>query len=379
MRSWFLRLRHFVSGRVRVTIPGLFFTLAILLVGFGAFASANNLLFLLLAAMLSTLMVSGFVSRLGLAGLELDLLVPEHASARRTLAGRVLVINTKRWIPSFSIHIQGTSGARLASDIYLPVIPGGATLEEPVELVFAERGIYDDNSFRCSTRFPFGFTERNVSVKLNREILVYPCVEAAEGFEDLLALIHGEIASPYRGRGSDFYRIRPYEALESARHVDWKATAHTGELQVREFAREQETLVHIYLDLDTSDHEWFEKAVECCAFLSWRVFDRDARLRFQTQNFDARVPEEGDAYTILKYLALVQPARRAVPPALGGENCFQLVFTTSPQRFLDRGWQPACIVDSFAGPAAAAPGARGAGQAAGTGEDVDHRGRTGRG
>ena len=39
-----------------------------------------------------------------------------------------------------------------------------------------------------------------------------------------------------RGRGHDFYRIRPYETLESARHVDWKATAHTRDLQVREYA-----------------------------------------------------------------------------------------------------------------------------------------------
>ena len=35
-------------------------------------------MFLILAAMLATFMVSGFVSRLGLAGLELDLILPQH-------------------------------------------------------------------------------------------------------------------------------------------------------------------------------------------------------------------------------------------------------------------------------------------------------------
>src|SRR5438270_6641202 len=35
-------------------------------------------------------------------------------------------------------------------------------------------------------------------------------------------------------------------AFESARHVDWKATAHVRSLQVREFAREQEQTVEVF-------------------------------------------------------------------------------------------------------------------------------------
>ena len=42
-----------------------------------------------LAAMISTLLVSGFVSRLGLAGLELDLVLPQHISARRRVRAGV--------------------------------------------------------------------------------------------------------------------------------------------------------------------------------------------------------------------------------------------------------------------------------------------------
>jgi hypothetical protein len=75
--------------RQRVTYGGALFTLAMLLVGIAAAASANNLLFLIVAAMVSTLMVSGFISRLSLAGLELDFVLPEHVAARRKLAGRI--------------------------------------------------------------------------------------------------------------------------------------------------------------------------------------------------------------------------------------------------------------------------------------------------
>ena len=86
----FDRLRSYARRRFRqrVTYGGALFTLAMLLVGIAAAASANNLLFLIVAAMLSTLLVSGFVSRLSLAGLELDFALPEHIAARRKLAAR---------------------------------------------------------------------------------------------------------------------------------------------------------------------------------------------------------------------------------------------------------------------------------------------------
>ena len=135
-------------------------------------------------------------------------------------------------------------------------------------------------------------------------------VFAGPGFEELLVSVNGEIESFYRGQGHDFYRIRPYEALESARHVDWKATAHTGDLQVREFGLEQERSVAFFLDLDVPDRkdDWFERAVDCCAFLAWNITQRGARLRFCTQQVDHQIPEEADVYTILRYLATVVPA-----------------------------------------------------------------------
>ena len=58
------------QGRQQVTRAWLIFTGILLVVAIGAFLSANNLLFLIVAAMFSTLLISGFVSRLGLAGVS---------------------------------------------------------------------------------------------------------------------------------------------------------------------------------------------------------------------------------------------------------------------------------------------------------------------
>ncbi len=334
------------ASRHSVTHSGLVFTLAMLMVGIGAVASANNLLFLVLAAMLSTLMVSGLISRLSLAGLELDFFLPEHITARRKLAGRIYLRNTKSWVPSFSVHLSGSEDNVLTM-LYFPVVPGGATLDETVEVCFQRRGVYRESGFLFSTGFPFGFVERRAHVTLRRDVLVYPSVLPQPGFEDLLAAVRGDMEAQYRGRGHDFHRIRPYEALESARHVDWKATAKIGSLQVREFAREQERLLEIFLDLSVprAREEWFEQAVDACAFLVWRLASRGARIRFRTQAVDISVPENGDVYTILRYLATVSHALGKLPIPPADDSSCKIVFTAGTEKeAAEAGWSQARFV-----------------------------------
>lgn len=353
IRKAWQTIRRWKSGvRHQVTWSGLAFTALIVMLGLAAFASANNLLFLLLAAMLSTMLISGFVSRLGLAGLEVRLLLPEHVFAKRRLPARLQLHNAKRWMPSFSIQLQSEE-KESPEKIYFPMIPGGATVEALTSVNFPKRGIYGDSQYQFTTRFPFGFTERRIQVKLHREVLVYPSVEPQPGFEDLAQSLEGELEAYQRGKGHDFYRVRPYEMSESVRHVDWKATAHTGELQVREFAREEDHLVDIALDIvvPPSEEAWLEAAIECIGYLCWRLANRSARVRLVTQNSDLRMPETADVYAILKYLAQVSPQSRPTAVIPYGGSSFQLVFSTRPQPFLDAGWDRARVVDlgSFRG------------------------------
>jgi uncharacterized protein (DUF58 family) len=345
------KIRALLARRIRyrITRGGLLFTLAIIVVGLGAIISANNLLFLIVATMLATLLVSGLVSRLCLAGLELDFQVPEHVAAKRMVPGRLFVRNQKWLMPSFSVRVEGIRDAQspaLKSGVYLPLIPAGAALEAPVELRFPRRGTYRRNSFAFSTSFPFGFLEKSARVTLGRETIVYPAIDPRPGFEDLFLGIAGEIETHYRGLGRDFYRIRPYENFESARHVDWKASAHVGSLQVREFAREEEQTVEVYLDRDIAPEfdSWFEHAIDCCAFLCWRLSTRGTAIHFRAQGFLFRQPLDGDIYTILKYLALVYPQRGNLLEAPLDETSYKIVFTPSANRFLDAGWMSARIL-----------------------------------
>src|SRR5579863_9506688 len=210
------RLRH------RITRGGFLFVVALALTGAGAFLSGNNLLFLVFSAMLALFLVSGFISRLVLAGLELELLLPEHVSARMVSAAHIRLRNLKRLTPSFSIELSGSS--ILKDPLYFPLVPGRGTVEAAVQVVFPYRGRHPENLFEIATKFPFGFLRRSTTVALRRETIVSPALERRAGMEILLDSVSGEIESQSRGDGRDFYRIRPYEPHDSARHVDRKST-----------------------------------------------------------------------------------------------------------------------------------------------------------
>ena len=70
----FERFRRAMSSGVRqqVTLFGVVYSLAIVLVGTAAFLSGNNLVFLILSMLFAAMLVSGFISRLSLAALRLE-------------------------------------------------------------------------------------------------------------------------------------------------------------------------------------------------------------------------------------------------------------------------------------------------------------------
>lgn len=340
-RSW----SNLRGMRYRVTRGGVAFTVALLLVALAGALTANNLLFLIAAAMIATLLVSGFVSRLSLAGLQVDLLLPQHICARRPTPAKIRLHNLKWFMPSVSIQISGAPyegrESILRTPIYYPLLPGRSVIEEEAEVYFPRRGEHGNNLFVFTTRFPFGFIEKKLNVALKRDTLVYPAIEARPEWEPLATAIRGELETQAPGGEHDFYRIRPYVSSESARHLDWKSTARTGELQVREFAREQRQTLEIILDrrISPGQEEWLEKAIECCAFLAWEF--QSSPVVFRSQRCVIRVPGDSDVYAILRFLALAMPDPSSLAERLEDEATIQVLLSTDPQRMADAGWHPA--------------------------------------
>lgn len=313
------RLRRAWKNRLgqRITRSGAAYLFALALTTTAAFLSANNLIFLITSSMMAALLVSGFVNRLSLSGLEVEFHPPEHLFAREQAAAKIVVRNEKSWMPSFATRLQSIHADGLTQPLYFAVIGGGETVSEFAPVRFSRRGRFRDNSLEFTSRFPFGFAERRARVTLHADVLVYPALVPAPATQDLLARVEGAIQARRTGPGDEFYLLRPYLPADAARRIDWRSSARHGELHVREHAQEDSLTVHIILDLYVSAEgsQWLEHALETVSWLCTELEAKNVPYSLRTQERTISVPSGGDLYSVLRYLAIVE----STPFGSGGD------------------------------------------------------------
>ena len=345
---WMRAKRISLPWSYGLTSQGLLFIGAVSAVALGALSSGNNLLYLILSCMLAAMVISGLASRLGLSGLQLSLSFPPHLFAGRPTAARISLRNLKRWMPSFSIWLGVAPGPDdephvELENVYCPLITGRGEARISVPATFPRRGRFQQGDFWLRSRFPFAFVERRARLRLTQEVLVYPSVEASPELERLIEPVAEQWQAAVRGDSHDLYRIRPATASDGARFVDWKATARSTGLMVREFTREDRRQVEVVFDAvaPRGPHadEQFEKAVQLCAALVWRLHEMAAEVRFSSGDTRITAPAQSQRiYEILQWLAVVQAAeRRGVTQSLPEERSsmswgHRFVFTASDQQ-----------------------------------------------
>ncbi|MGB6432019.1 MAG: DUF58 domain-containing protein [Candidatus Acidiferrales bacterium] len=316
----------------KLTREGLVYLGGVAVVTLAALNTGNNLLFMVLACLLSGILISGVLSRLVLSGVDLHLDLPEHIFATQPAVALAELRNEKFWLPSFSLSVVGESpeskrergrapAAILTRPVYFPYLPRKGSVRQSVELTFPRRGLYRQDALGLRTKFPFGFLQKTRRMDADLEIVAYPAVRQSDEFFEVLPLVTGELESYVRGRGHDLYAIRDYRSTDSARHVDWKATAKKAALQVREYAREDERRVLLALDpeLDPAAFkgpeqmaERFDRAVGLCASLAWHFYGLDSVLEFRTAGTTIpAAPAAEVIYDALRSLALVEPRPRS--------------------------------------------------------------------
>ena len=118
-----------------------------------------------------------------------------------------------------------------------------------MEQLFPTRGHVLIDGFELSTRFPFGFFRRRRRLRArNVDIVVYPKPEVISDELHLLPMYAGRMPAMRRGAGHDLFSMRDYQPQDDLRHIDWKATARSRRLTVREFTSEDERRITIVLD-----------------------------------------------------------------------------------------------------------------------------------
>jgi len=314
----------------RVTREGWIYIVGVILVALAALNTGNNLLFLILASLIAIILMSGILSSVTLSGVEMRLELPEHIFAGQPVRAILELQNEKLTLPSFSLRVEAAAsktspaGALWETPVYFPYIAKQESVRQNVPMNFPRRGVYHQDAFRIVTRFPFGFLQKARQLSLPTEAVVYPSVEPTQEFLEILPGLEGALESLSKGRGQDLYGLREYVPSDSSRHVHWKASARSGALMIREFAREDDCRLLLILDPHAAAEsgnssgtstpnakERFERAVTLCAGLAWHFYERNTLLQFRSSNMGTSLSAAGEViFPILRYLATAQP----IPP-----------------------------------------------------------------
>lgn len=148
------------------------------------------------------------------------------------------------------------------------------------------------------------------------------------------SLYSGSYKSVFKGHGMEFAGIRQYYRGDDFRSIDWKVSARTGDLHIREHTEERELQVIIALDLSGSmafgsgSKEKRECAVEFAAVMSLaaeRNNDRAGICLFTDKVEKFVPPAKGKSHV----LRLIRDLSYFIPKNKGTNLCAPLDFLNS--------------------------------------------------
>ena len=314
------------NRRLRPTREGVWFVLLSLAIGFAAINTGNNLLYLVMAMMLSFIIISGVLSEISLRKVGVERSFPSHLFALTPFEARVTVANNKRFFPSYSLLVparpptkSGGAGGKEPNQekgCYFVKVPPKTRSTLSYPFVFESRGLKPLSGLILSTRYPFGLFVKWLTIPSREEVLVYPYVADLKQEPARAANLLGHLPTFEKGPGSEFHGLRDYIEGEDLRLVHWKTSARAGRLMIREWEREGLNQVALILDnlLPEGEGNAFalrlEKAVSLAASLAFYFIEENYYVRLLTRSDQTpwgRGPDH--LWTILELLALLSATK----------------------------------------------------------------------
>lgn len=235
-------------------------------------------------------------------------------------------------------------------DVLPPAVSGDAAGEYPSEtgqlsylITGVRRGVWPIGPLVVRTVDPFGLAQREQAFGETRTVTVVPEVFTLAPLAVKVGAAGGtaHTSSSRLGQGSDNLSPRRYIPGDSMRRIHWRATAHRGQLMVRQ--EEEESSPDALVILDRSAARWarpgddadpaFEAAVSMCASVAVHlmqegygvdVIDSSGTLLGTLRG------HEDDRDGLLVALALVTPrgGARDITTLVGGTPPGPLVYIT---------------------------------------------------
>lgn len=271
---------------LRPTRDGLRLLLLLALIGFAAFNTRNNLLYLMFSLCLAAVVGALAAGWLSLRSVELALGGASDLYAGAASVENLRLRNRSRRQASFALAVEERDFPGGTPRTVVERVVAGEEVSLTLEKTYPRRGVFVGQRFRVATAFPFGLFQVSREIRLRRNLVVFPPVKRV----DISFVFRGhQGAIPQRGRpgGTDeLIRIRDYSSGDNLRHVHWKASAKLDRLMVREFGAEQQRKFCLILDnaapagsAGASQAVLFETMVSAAASLATHLASHELPFR----------------------------------------------------------------------------------------------------
>jgi hypothetical protein len=263
---------------IAFTREGLQYFLIFASVFIAALANDINLLMILGAMLAGPLLLGHHLASFSLRGLVVERRLPKAVCAGDLLVVHLAISNTRRRVGSWILVLEepirrltgpalaGGSAARAAlsgrdaagkglvteTSVLFPYVPARQTCKGDYRGRLTQRGRYRLGPLRLSTRFPFGLFRYSMNCGSSTTLTVLPRLGRLT--QSWSALRHESFAGNERrehrpGIDGDFYGLRPWQRGDSRRWIDWRSSARTGGVMVRQFEQPHSRDAAIVLDL----------------------------------------------------------------------------------------------------------------------------------
>lgn len=308
------------------TRAGLFVLFSPLALGMAAVSASNNLLFLLLAVALGSIVLSGILSESNIKGVKVHLQAVTAAYVDEACHFEVRYQRPPDLTPAFGLRVRelipGRNriwGPRPASpdmvDAFLPVLDNGAARATCYRR-FGARGPAQLHRCELTTRFPFGLLNKSRDVAVDLNAVVRPRRIAVPAvLEDPHQNVGEGDRSNRRGLGTEVYGLRERQQWDEAHRVHALRSMALGRDVVLETAQvERPTAWLGVATTESADPEALERALEVAsaALTAWNSQGFAVGLALPRVVY---VPGEVSIDRLLDALAGVQPEDFSADPA----------------------------------------------------------------
>ena len=240
-----------------------------LVLGFAAVNTGNNLLYLIVSALLSFMGISGFFGRRNLQGIDIEAEFPGEVYAKSDFPLKIILRNRKKFFPAFLITV-------LIDHKKTPFIfaDKGSMETRYVTMSIAERGRHEIRNMCICSVFPFNFFVRCKKTEGSLETIVFPAPKKCElaGLAEQGKRVRGEQTSDRLGYEAEIVSLRDYIKGDPLKYIHWKASAKTGELKTKELSSVVGSPAVIDFDAIKMD---IEEKISCVTYLVLKLFRKN--------------------------------------------------------------------------------------------------------